>query len=193
MPLAISQAKTFRFATPESHLAYSDFLQIAFEGLINAVDKFVLPYTTVFRSVIIGRCKGDMIEAYGDTLLHFYPSDKRKIYRANKVQKGKSREDVNYDDLAHGVNMTGPKLPTPTSPSEIQLLTRAASHGSLDATISVGSDTGEDKFTLMDSFSDNPDNQPDNQTENRELLTRLVEIGSQLTPLEVKFLRLRRR
>ena len=57
MPLAISRARIFKQKTPSSHLSYMDLVQIAMEGLINAIDKFVLPYTPVFRSVIIGRLR----------------------------------------------------------------------------------------------------------------------------------------
>ena len=126
MPLAISQARVFRHNTPESHLTYMDLNQISFEGLINAVDKFVLPYTSVFRSVIIGRVKGDLIENYSETPVHFYPSDKRKIYRANKAKKGLTKDDINYTDLANTVNNNGPKLPTPTDSSEIMNLLAAS-------------------------------------------------------------------
>lgn len=64
IPLAISRAKLFKQHTPQSHLEYMDLVQIANEGLIAAVDKFVLPYTPVFRAVIIGRISGNHIEEY---------------------------------------------------------------------------------------------------------------------------------
>lgn len=64
MPLAISRAKIFKRCTPASHLEYMDLIQASNEGLIAAVDKFVLPYRPVFRSVIIGRIVGNLIEDY---------------------------------------------------------------------------------------------------------------------------------
>jgi stalled ribosome alternative rescue factor ArfA len=82
MPLAISRARIFRQKTPESHLSYMDFVQISMEGLINAVDKFVLPYTPVFRSVIIGRIVGDLIENYSmdrNTILYPYGQEPKII------------------------------------------------------------------------------------------------------------------
>jgi len=62
MPLAISRARIFWSRTPRSHLTYMDLVQISCEGLMSAVDKFVLPYSTVFRSVAIGRIVGNLIE-----------------------------------------------------------------------------------------------------------------------------------
>ncbi len=138
MPLAITQARIFRHVTPDSHLSYMDINQISFEGLINAVDKFCLPYSPVFRSVIIGRSKGDLIESSSETLLHFYPSDKRKIYRANKAQKGQVREEVNFTKLSENVNCSGPKLPSPTTPAEIQQLVAASGTLSMDSVVTAG-------------------------------------------------------
>lgn len=132
MPLAISRARIFKQKTPDSHLTYMDLVQISMEGLVNAVDKFVLPYTPVFRSVIIGRIVGDLIENYSDTMLHFYPSDKRKIYRANKAQR--HQKEVDYDTLSDTVN-SGVKLDNPTTPDEIHHLVKASSHFSLDSTV----------------------------------------------------------
>jgi hypothetical protein len=85
MPLAINRAKMFWGKVPKADRELMDFVQLAAEGLISAVDKFVLPYRTVFRSVIIGRVTGNMTEASSDTLMHFYPSDKRILYKANLI------------------------------------------------------------------------------------------------------------
>ena len=64
MPLAISRTRIFYSKTPPSQLSYMDFVQIGAEGLMSAVDKFCLPYSKVFRSVIIGRIVGNYIESY---------------------------------------------------------------------------------------------------------------------------------
>ncbi len=192
MPLANSQARIFRHNTPESHLAYMDLIQISFEGLINAVDKFVLPYTPVFRSVIIGRVKGDLIENYSETLLHFYPSDKRKIYRANKAQRGLVREDVNFTNLAETVNSNGPKLPTPTTSSEIQHLMAASGHFSLDSPDPTsGQDDSSDPTTLSCNYAAEPDVQPDVRVEKTELHNILFNSIKELTTLEKKYIRMR--
>jgi len=93
LPLAINRAKMFYNKIPKSDREYMDYIQMANEGLISAVDKFVLPYRTVFRSVIIGRAVGNMTEASSDTIMHFFPSDKRILYKANSIihRQGKDR------------------------------------------------------------------------------------------------------
>jgi DNA-directed RNA polymerase specialized sigma subunit len=105
MPLAISEARLFYGKTPKSHLSYMDMVQIAADGLVSAVDKFCLPYSTVFRAVIIGRIRGNLIEAYSETYLHFYPGDKRRIYRAHKAI-GKLRDGgpIDYGHVVSEVN-----------------------------------------------------------------------------------------
>ncbi len=186
MPLAISRARIFRQKTPESHLTYMDLVQISMEGLINAVDKFVLPYTPVFRSVIIGRIVGDLIENYSDTMLHFYPSDRRKIYRANKAQKNKAV--VSFDDLSDAVN-GGIPLDNPTNSSEIQHLITASSHFSLDSP-APDSDEGEGE-SLADKYSANEDVRPDVRVEKSQLYSQLYEATKDLNILETKFLKMR--
>jgi DNA-directed RNA polymerase specialized sigma subunit len=188
MPLAISRATLFKKKTPENHLNFMDLNQISFEGLINAVDKFVLPYTTVYRSVIIGRISGDLIENYSETMMHFYPSDKRKIYRANKINKGRELDDQNFDTLAENVNLEGPKLESPASGSELQGLMAAVSPLSLD--VPMTDDTPDAK-----SFSSNfvaPESvQPDYILEDIETKSRLQAAYSSLTPLELKILKMK--
>lgn len=63
-PLAINRAKIFFSRTPQSHLDYLDLIQIAAAGLFNAIDKYVPPFTHSFKSVIIGRIVGELIESY---------------------------------------------------------------------------------------------------------------------------------
>lgn len=182
MPLAISRATLFRKKTPESHLSFMDINQIAFEGLINAVDKFVLPYTTVYRSVIIGRISGDLIENYSETMLHFYPSDKRKIYRANKVPKS---NEATPDQIADIVN-SGPKLESLTTGNEIRHLTMAASPLSLDTPIDEQkSSTFSELFVAPDSF------RPDLLLENLEEKGNLNKAFDELSVFEKKILKMK--
>jgi DNA-directed RNA polymerase specialized sigma subunit len=197
MPLAISRARIFRGKTPESHLEYMDLVQISMEGLINAVDKFVLPYSPVFRSVIIGRITGDLIEGNSETLLHFWPLDKRKIYRANKSLNKNKRNSLNgegnFDQLSQDVN-TGPKLSSPTNPAEIQQLISAATGVlSLDVDIQQmgdGREMGNDG-SLMDRFAAPEDTQPDVRYERTELSHVLYNAIETLSKFEIKFLKLK--
>ena len=189
IPLAISRARIFRQKTPESHLTFMDLNQISFEGLINAVDKFVLPYSKVFRSVIIGRVTGDQIAGLSESLIHFWPDDKRKIYRANKANRGK--KEINFEETAASVN-SGPELKHATDASEIQHLMAANSHSSLDAPIgeSVGNDE-EDQDTFGDRFPAAEGTQPDVLVEENDLYQSLYEAIGQLEVIEQKLIKMK--
>jgi DNA-directed RNA polymerase specialized sigma subunit len=98
MPLAVSRARIFYSRTPKAHLAYMDLIQIACEGLMSGIDKFVPPFSKVFRSVAIGRMVGNFIEATSvdeDTILH--PCN----------QKPKKIKDFKPGDKILGVNNEG--------------------------------------------------------------------------------------
>lgn len=99
MPLAISRARIFWNRTPQSHLSISDLTQLSMMGLLVAVDKFVPPFSQVYRSVAIGRSTGNLIEAFTQTLLGFSSDDQRILYRANKIAGRMSRLD--------GIDFTG--------------------------------------------------------------------------------------
>lgn len=187
VPLAISRAKLFKQHTPQSHLEYMDLIQIANEGLIAAVDKFVLPYTPVFRAVIIGRISGNHIEEYSDTLLHFYPSDRRKIYRANKVQGG-IKGGLPLDDLAKEVNK-GTDEPHETTADELHRLLSASSHVSIDAPVieTMGSTKSESESSI-DHYPADESTRPDVQVEEREAYMVLYKALGELSVIERKLM-----
>lgn len=189
VPLAISRARTFWSRTPRSKLAYMDLIQIASEGLIAAVDKFCLPYSPVFRSVAIGRMVGNFIEEYSSTDLHFYPGDRRKLYRANKAV-GRMRvavTEVDFEKLAQEVNQgakTGHDL---TTASELAGIMAAASCVSSDMAVSDEPEAP----TLADRFAVDPSTHPDAVFEREEALAVMRKSANILSPLESKVLRLR--
>lgn len=186
MPLAISRARIFWSRTQKSHLDYMDLIQIAAEGLMSAVDKFVLPYTPVFRAVAIGRMLGNFIEQYSETMIHFFPTDKRKIYRANKVV-GKFRDTVDYQRIADEVNR-GVDRAHMTTADEIANLLSAASLVSADAQVS---DQDGDGIDLLERFSSAPEEQPDRLVEDSEAHGLMRDAFGALSLLEKKLLRLR--
>src|SRR5581483_1403548 len=94
MPLAINRAKLFYRKTPKSHLTLMDFIGICGLGLAAGVDKWSGEYSPVFRSVCIGRMVGNMIDSYSETMLHFYPSDKRILYKAHTIRARQGIEDI---------------------------------------------------------------------------------------------------
>lgn len=189
IPLAISRARVFA-RHKQSHLEYMDLVQIATEGLIAAVDKFVLPYNKSFGAVLYGRITGDLIEVNSETLVHFYPSDKRKIYTANKlVKSGKS-----FDEIAKHINKEhreSGRTGDATNEHELQELHVAA------YTISGDSPGGDsDPTTGLDEnpinrFEADPSWRPDVQFEQTQLMSAVRGAVAQLTVFERKLLALK--
>lgn len=141
MPLAINRAKLFYRKTPRSHLSLMDLIGICSMGLAAGIDKYVGEYTPVFRSVCIGRMVGNMIDSYSETMLHFYPSDKRILYKAHTIRGRRGISEV--DQLASAVNKSfkddakeGKSTPkNEVSTSELSTLMNAASTVSADAIV----------------------------------------------------------
>jgi RNA polymerase sigma factor (sigma-70 family) len=110
LPLGISQARLFWSKTPPSHPSFMDFVQEAALGMLSAADKFEPPYTPVFRSVAIGWMKGNFIDYYSNTMLHFYPKDRRKLYRANKFLAKHPHGGFAVEDLVKFINTSKKKV-----------------------------------------------------------------------------------
>lgn len=190
MPLAISRVRIFWSRTPQSHLSYMDLVQIACEGLMSAIDKFCLPFSKVFRSVAIGRIVGNFIEEYSETLVHFFPRDKRNIYRANKLIH-KFAGNVDYEALAAEVNV-GVEPTHRTTASEIADLMAAASCVSAD-------DKGPPEHVSAGGAPDSPItnyaapemDQPDVAFEHREAMAALQRAILQLPLWDQKLLALK--
>lgn len=141
MPLAINRAKLFYRKVPKSHLSLMDMISISSLGLAAGIDKYCGKYTPVFRSVCIGRMVGNLIDAYSETTLHFYPSDKRILYKANSIRGRQGIEEIHA--LTKAVNDSfaqdkaeGKSIPKENiSVSELSYLMSAASTVSSDATV----------------------------------------------------------
>lgn len=94
MPLAINEAMKFYRSVPKDHLSLMDMINAAVSGLCTGTDKWVGPFTPVFRSVCIGRMKSNIMDIYNQTVLHYYPSDKKIIYKANLLKNRERIEDM---------------------------------------------------------------------------------------------------
>lgn len=193
MPLAISRARIFWSRTPESHLTYMDLVQETAMGLLAAIDKFTPPYRTAFRAVIIGRCLGNLISAYNQTSMHFYPSDRRKLYRANKML-ARHEGEPDFEKVAKSVNSHLPDE-IQTDPDEIRALMAAAyglssiDNAPVDDSASLSGDDYPPQQVEVVAASD--DNRPDVQAEHRDAMNKMYTAIQRLTLLEQKLLKLK--
>lgn len=194
LPLAISQARVFWANTPKSHLSYMDLIQVHCVGLLTAIDKFVPPvdremteeeelaaYRT-FRAVAIGRMIGDRIEQYSETLIHYFPVDKRKIYRANK---GRRLFGDDWERIAAYVNEGVDDPAHHTTPDEVQKLLASASTVSGDVSLDP---EGE---TTLDRAEADAESRPDLQVEEMNAILMMRQKYSILPLVEQKFLRMK--
>lgn len=190
MPLAISQARIFwqrtTVRTKDLRYAYMDFVQIASDGLISAIDKYVLPFSRNWRAVAIGRMKGNFIEAFSETVVHFYPVDKRKIYRANKLVGRYPSGQVDFEQLAIDVNLVMDEVHQ-TTPSELANLLAAS--GSSWMAPDDGRALDEDSY--IDRQSAPSDTRPDVRYERAETGRSLRRAVLKLPMIEQKLLRIR--
>lgn len=185
LPLAISRARIFFSRTPRSHLEYMDLVDIACEGLMNAVDKYVPSKNAgAFPSVAIQRMTGNFIEAYSETEIHFYPVDKRKLYRANKLLGRGGDADMTklVDKVNDGVESAGR-----TNAEELTGLLAAQSCVSADVQVQEG----EEKVRVEERFQAPAESQPDTICEDMDGMRTMVQAIAQLSVLEQKILRLR--
>jgi RNA polymerase sigma factor (sigma-70 family) len=187
MPLAISRARIFYGRTPKSHLSFMDLVQHAAEGLISAIDKFELPYTGVFNGVACGWMTGNFIEAYSETMLHFYPKDKRRIYRANKFRSKFPHGGYEVKDLVAAVN-EGMEDSSKTTEDEIQDLVAASSTVSAD-TKAPGE--AEDVPDNVARYEAPEETRPDVQVEWAQARARMLQAADQLSLADRKLLRLK--
>jgi DNA-directed RNA polymerase specialized sigma subunit len=186
LPLAVSRAAIFYRRTPKSAQSLMDFVQIAADGLISAVDKYCGAYSKVWAGVAIGRMVGNFIENYSSTTLHFYPTDRRKIYRANKLLSRRAHGGVEAEDLVKAVNHQS-KGRQKTTKNEITELLAAASIVSAD-TKAPGEDDVPSNITRYEA----PDEaRPDYQVEQAQVLQRMMQALRDIPLFYRKFLRLR--
>lgn len=201
MPLAINRAKLFYRKVPKSHLTLMDMIGICATGLAAGIDKWCGKYTPVFRSVCIGRMVGNLIDEYSQTVLHFYPSDKRILYKANSIRARQGIEDIHA--LTEAVNKSfaedkaaGKSIPKANiTVSELSYLMAAASIVSADATMTdsesgssnnraepsygVYSYTADDTVDIEDSYM------------KKESTAQMLTLAKELPTLHKKLLRLK--
>lgn len=141
IPLAINRAKLFFRKTPRSHLDLMDLIIISCYGLATGVDKWSMAtYSNSFKPMLIGRITGPTIEQYSQTVLHFFPNDKKIIYRANSIKGRQGIKDV--IELTDAVNRSfeqdakeGKGIPPKVTVAQLSELLQASSTVSADSVV----------------------------------------------------------
>jgi RNA polymerase sigma factor (sigma-70 family) len=174
LPLAIHYAKKFWAATPQRHLEYMDLIQDSSRGLLEAIDNFVPPYRTVFRSTAIGRMGLNMQEDYSATLVKLSPKDRRILYRARKAKQ--TNADISGNELAKFVSESFKG----TTAAEIEMLEIAANQ-----TMSI--DHSPDGSRPMSETLEDPNSAAD-KVEKSELSAKLAVLMEKLKTIEKKVL-----
>jgi RNA polymerase sigma factor (sigma-70 family) len=186
LPLIISRARMFYSRTPKSHLSFMDLVQIGVGGLISAIDKYCGTYARVWRAVVIGRCAGDQIRVYSSTVLHFYPDDRRRLYRANKYLARRSPDEICEEDLLKAVNDS---CKHPTDGNTLRNLIQAAGIVSVDVRAPVDDEKegNENVVRMAAPESSRPDVQFE-ENEGTELMFKCI---AMLPIIDQKILRLK--
>jgi hypothetical protein len=159
-------------------------------GLIAGIDKYVGEYRSVFRSVAIGRMVGNLIDEYSSTTLHFYPSDKRILYKAHTLRGRKGIDDVK--ELTEAVKeafkvdaLEGKSIPkTNIDVGELSSLMSAASTCSADATVN------DEGFSVY-SFTVDPSQDIESSYIQKESTNSMLTHAKKLPILHKKVLRLK--
>lgn len=191
LPLAINRAKIFFRKIPKgkSHLSFQDLIEISAMGLYTGIDKYNGPFKKNFIGMCIGRIVGNFIDANTETLFHFYPGDKRTIYRANMIRGRQGVHDI--AELAKAVNdsfakeaLEGKNVPKPITVSELAYLMHAASLISADA------NSGEEGFGVYSFTPDSADSVEEVLSKKQEL-SQMTRLARKLPLINQKILRLK--
>lgn len=189
LPLVISRVKVFWSRTQKSHLSYMDLVQIGADGLLAGIDKYCGTYDRRWRGVAIGRMVGNFIENYSATLVHLWPSDKRKLYRANKYRAKHIHGDYDVKKMVESVEVLkdGRRVAN-TNIDEITELLAAASPVSCD-TAPMGEE--EDHKNSIASYEAPYESRPDYQCEMWDAQILMLAAAQDLPLYDRKLLRLK--
>lgn len=196
MPLAINRAKLFYRKVPKNHLSLMDMIGISAMGLVSGVDKWVGEYTRVFNGVCIGRMTGNMIDSYSETTIHFYPSDRSILYRANSLKYRLDIQDITL--LAEAINKSyiedrknGVKTPKEKiTADELSSLMSASSVLSTDVSYEAEGSDGATS-TMLDISTDQMVDSSEDAVIQNDLLTKMFAAIKELPIIQQKVLRLK--
>lgn len=189
LPLAINRAKIFQRKTSNNHLTFLDLVEVSAMGLCAAVDKYNGPYLKNFCGVIIGRAVGNLIDANTETALHFYPGDRRILYRANSIRGRQGITDI--AELAKAVNDSfavdlaeGRTAPKRTDVNELSNLLAAAS------LLSADSNEGEEGYGVY-NYTASTEESVEGQLGRKQELSLVSNLARKLPLINQKVLRLK--
>jgi DNA-directed RNA polymerase specialized sigma subunit len=189
LPLAINRAKIFQRKTSNNHLTFLDLVEVSSMGLCAAVDKYNPPYLKNFCGVIIGRAVGNLIDLNTETALHFYPGDRRILYRANSIRGRQGITDI--AELAKAVNDSfaidlaeGRTAPKRTDVNELSNLLAAAS------LLSADSNEGEEGYGVY-NFTPDATEGVESQLGRKQELAQVAKLARKLPLINQKILRLK--
>ncbi len=189
LPLAVNRAKIFYRKTPKGHLSFIDMIEISSLGLAAGIDKYVGEYKKNYLGVAIGRIVGNLIDAYSETVMHFYPSDRRVLYRANSIRGRQGIHDI--EELTKAVNDSfardlseGKTAPKSVTVTELSYLLAAAS------LVSADSNDGEEGFGVY-SFTPDDSENAEQILGRKQELSFMAELARKLPLINQKVLKLK--
>jgi DNA-directed RNA polymerase specialized sigma subunit len=177
-----------------------DIVQIQCQGLLLAIDKFSPPNDKnmseqnslskykIFRAVALGIMMRDRVNNYSETLVHFYPNERLKMYQANKILRRLSEGEIDYEEVAAQVTKNLDNEAITTNGTEIQSLLAAGS------TVSAyGNNRHDDEgdSSVYDTHPDDIQGRPDVIYENSQALSTMQTAMLDLDLMEKKLLRLK--
>lgn len=132
-----------------------------------------------------------VVTSNSETVLHFWPPDKRKLYNLHKLNRF---SDGDIHALVDMVNKTVDKEEDKTSVHEASQLMMAASCVSTENTVESKDSGGQSKdkmITIGEGLAADPSWQPDNIAEYTESHAKLHDAIKKLTPFKRKLLKLK--
>ena len=189
MPLAVNRAKIFFRRTPKGHLSFMDMIEISSMGLCAGIDKYVGEFKKNFIGVCIVRIVGNLIDAYSETVMHFYPQDRRILYRANSIRGRQGITDIS--ELTEAVNssfaadlLEGKTAPKPVTVTELSYLMQAAS------LISADSNDGEEGYGVYNYTPDDAES-AEEILGRKQQIAHMARLARKLPLINQKVLRLK--
>jgi hypothetical protein len=192
MPLAINMAMKFFKSTPRTHVTLMDMVNASILGLCIATDKWVGPFSTVFRSVCIGRMKSNIMDVYNQTVLHYYPSDKKIIYKANLLKHREKIEDEKevLEKINQYLNESGDKRKLEKHELE-DLLNGTSIYSDSQPYSQGGAEDGDgDLPTIYDTYCDEQQN-VENIAENNDIMKGILFACQKLSVIQRKIIKLK--